>query len=147
MRHYDYEKRRKVVTPVCFIVISLIIIDALLCQMLARAFAVMAWIKPPISLSSLPEIFCFVYVMAKGAFMLNFWGQNQRFQTWLEQNAVASMLIFEKKGVSKRGFRINSVSKTPIQNGVRSCLTFEAKNQRFQTWLEQNAVASMLIFE
>ena len=30
-----------------------------------------------------------------GAFMLNFWGQNQRFQTWLEQNAVASMLIFE----------------------------------------------------
>ena len=31
----------------------------------------------------------------KGAFMLNFWGQNQRFQTWLEQNAVASMLIFE----------------------------------------------------
>ena len=50
--------------PVCFIVISLIIIDALLCQMLARAFAVMAWIKPPISLSSLPEIFCFVYVMA-----------------------------------------------------------------------------------
>ena len=32
--------------------------------MLARAFAVMAWIKPPISLSSLPEIFCFVYVMA-----------------------------------------------------------------------------------
>ena len=32
---------------------------------------------------------------SKGAFMLNFWGQNQRFQTWLEQNAVASMLIFE----------------------------------------------------
>ena len=31
----------------------------------------------------------------QGAFMLNFWGQNQRFQTWLEQNAVASMLIFE----------------------------------------------------
>ena len=30
-----------------------------------------------------------------GWFMLNFWGQNQRFQTWLEQNAVASMLIFE----------------------------------------------------
>ena len=33
--------------------------------------------------------------MTQGAFMLNFWGQNQRFQTWLEQNAVASMLIFE----------------------------------------------------
>ena len=33
--------------------------------------------------------------MTEGAFMLNFWGQNQRFQTWLEQNAVASMLIFE----------------------------------------------------
>ena len=33
--------------------------------------------------------------LTKGAFMLNFWGQNQRFQTWLEQNAVASMLIFE----------------------------------------------------
>ena len=32
---------------------------------------------------------------SKGAFMLNFWGQNQRFQTWLEQNAVAFMLIFE----------------------------------------------------
>ena len=32
---------------------------------------------------------------SKGAFMLNFWGRNQRFQTWLEQNAVASMLIFE----------------------------------------------------
>ena len=70
MRHYDYEKRRKVVTPVCFIVISLIIIDALLCQMLARAFAVMAWIKPPISLSSLPEIFCFVYVMAKSKIVM-----------------------------------------------------------------------------
>ena len=33
--------------------------------------------------------------ISQGAFMLNFWGQNQRFQTWLEQNAVASMLIFE----------------------------------------------------
>ena len=30
---------------------------------------------------------------------------------------------------------------------VRLCLTFEAKISVFQTWLEQNAVASMLIFE
>ena len=51
--------------------------------------------------------------------MLNFWGQNQRFQTWLEQNAVASMLIFEYV-VSKRWF------KTP-------------KNVRLRSWLEQNA--------
>ena len=40
----------------------------------------------------------------RGAFMLNFWGQNQCFQTWLEQNAVASMLIFDKR-VSKRWFK------------------------------------------
>ena len=38
---------------------------------------------------------CNDYTYYKGAFMLNFWVQNQRFQTWLEQNAVASMLIFE----------------------------------------------------
>ena len=41
------------------------------------------------------KLFSFLFRYAKGAFMLNFWGQNQRFQTWLEQNAVASMLIFE----------------------------------------------------
>ena len=52
--------------------------------------------------------------------MLNFWGQNQRFQTWLEQNAVASMLIFEQTAFQ------NADSKRPI-------------NVRLRSWLEQNA--------
>ena len=52
--------------------------------------------------------------------MLNFWGQNQRFQTWLEQNAVASIAYFRINVVSKRWF------KTP-------------KNVRLRSWLEQNA--------
>ena len=43
----------------------------------------------------LPSLRLSLSFSSKGAFMLNFWGQNQRFQTWLEQNAVASMLIFE----------------------------------------------------
>ena len=53
--------------------------------------------------------------------MLNFWGQNQRFQTWLEQNAVASMHAY---------FRINVVSKRRFKT---------PKNVRLRSWLEQNA--------
>ena len=52
--------------------------------------------------------------------MLNFWGQNQRFQTWLEQNVVRAKAYFRINGVSKRWF------KTP-------------KNVRLRSWLEQNA--------
>ena len=83
----------------------------------------------------------------KGAFMLNFWGQNQRFQTWLEQNAVASMLIFEINGVSKTRISNKQRFKTADSKRGAFMLNFWGQNQRFQTWLEQNAVASMLIFE
>ena len=47
------------------------------------------------NLSRIPAFVFKMFKLSEGAFMLNFWGQNQRFQTWLEQNAVASMLIFE----------------------------------------------------
>ena len=52
--------------------------------------------------------------------MLNFWGQNQRFQTWLEQNSCCVHAYFRINVVSKRWF------KTP-------------KNVRLRSWLEQNA--------
>ena len=42
---------------------------------------------------------------------LTFEAKNQRFQTWLEQNAVCVHAYFRINGVSKRGFRINSSFK------------------------------------